>query len=156
MHDVIRFYSVADPYGEFSNFARYPIRLDGEIWRTNEHCFQAMKFEDAIHRAMVRRAKMPEIAARLGRNRSRKIRRDWASARLRVMRRVVLAKFEQHADLRELLLSTGDATLVEHTARDDFWGDGGDGHGANWLGRILMETRAQLRSDEALSDQAAS
>jgi len=56
-----------------------------------------------------------------------------------------VAKFEQHAGLRELLLSTGEAKLVEHTERDDYWGDGGDGSGRNGLGRLLMEVREGMR-----------
>ncbi len=59
------------------------------------------------------------------------------------MRAAVRAKFEQHEDLRALLLSTGNAKLVEHTANDDYWGDGG-GYGKNMLGRILMEVRSEL------------
>jgi ribA/ribD-fused uncharacterized protein len=51
------------------------------------------------------------------------------------MREAVWAKFAQHSDLRRTLLWTGDATIVEHTARDHFWGDGGDGRGRNMLGR---------------------
>jgi len=35
------------------------------------------------------------------------------------MRDGVEAKFRQHEDLRALLLSTGDATLIEHTENDD-------------------------------------
>jgi ribA/ribD-fused uncharacterized protein len=61
------------------------------------------------------------------------------------MRTAVRAKFNQHDNLRELLFSTGDAKLVEHTERDDYWGDGGDGQGKNMLGRILMEVRSELR-----------
>ena len=45
MSDVIKFYSVTDEYGEFSNFARHPIKLSGKVWPTTEHYFQAMKFE---------------------------------------------------------------------------------------------------------------
>jgi predicted NAD-dependent protein-ADP-ribosyltransferase YbiA (DUF1768 family) len=44
-----------------------------------------------------------------------------------------------------VLLGTEDAMLVEHTANDNFWADGGDGGGQNWLGRILMEVREELR-----------
>lgn len=58
------------------------------------------------------------------------------------------AKFSQHKELKELLLSTGDATLVEHTARGRIWGDGGDGSGENRLGRLLMQVREELRSDD--------
>ena len=63
------------------------------------------------------------------------------------MRAAVDAKFRQHAALRELLLATGDAKLVEHTDRDAYWGDGGDGTGRNMLGRILMAIRETLRAE---------
>jgi len=33
----VHFYSTADEYGDFSNFAAYVIRLDGELWPTSEH-----------------------------------------------------------------------------------------------------------------------
>lgn len=145
MPDVIRFYSVSDEYGEFSNFAAYPIALKGERWPTAEHYFQAQKFEDAGEREAVRKAKSPMIAARMGRDRKKKLRRDWESVKVSVMREAVRAKFMQHEDLRDLLLSTGDARLVEHTENDDYWGDGGDGSGKNMLGRILMEIREELR-----------
>lgn len=53
-------------------------------------------------------------------------------------------KFGTHADLKEKLLSTEDARLVEHTTRDSYWGDGG-GKGKNRLGVLLMRLRAELR-----------
>lgn len=62
------------------------------------------------------------------------------------MREALIAKFEQHETLRTLLLSTGDAKLVEHTENDSYWGDGGDGSGRNMLGQLLMEVRQKLSS----------
>ncbi|MCP3099018.1 NADAR family protein [Myxococcus sp. K15C18031901] len=147
--DVITFYSVTDDHGWCSNFAPYPIRLEGRTWPTSEHYFQAKKFEDRRDQEEVRRARTPMLAARLGRDRRRKLRRDWDSIKVSVMREAVHAKFAQHLDLARLLLATGEARLVEHTANDDFWGDGGDGRGANRLGRILMEVRQALRHQEA-------
>ena len=44
------------------------------------------------------------------------------------------------------LLGTGDARIVEHTANDAYWGDGGDGSGKNMLGLILMRVREALRA----------
>jgi ribA/ribD-fused uncharacterized protein len=85
-------------------------------------------------------------AARLGRDRKQKLRLDWESVKVGVMRRAVLAKFTQHEELWALLLSTGEARIVEHTENDDYWGDGGDGSGKNMLGRILVEVREQLRA----------
>lgn len=144
--DPVNFYSVGDDFGQFSNFAPFPINLDGERWPTAEHFFQAQKFDDVIYRQKIRRAGSPMIAATLGRDRKQKIRRDWESVKVGIMGFAVLAKFTQHDELRVLLLSTGDAKIVEHTANDAFWGDGGDGSGKNMLGQILMRVRASLRA----------
>ena len=144
---VINFYRTNEPFGEFSNFAPFPIRLKGKTWRTTEHYFQAQKFAgtDDAHAEAIRKANSPMLAARMGRDRKKKLRRDWESAKVSTMREAVRAKFEQHEQLRELLLSTGDAKLVEHTENDDYWGDGGDGSGRNMLGQILMDVRRELR-----------
>ncbi|OWK40537.1 GTP cyclohydrolase II [Fimbriiglobus ruber] len=57
------------------------------------------------------------------------------------------AKFSQHEEMKAALLGTGDAKLVEHTANDDYWGDGGDGSGKNRLGQLLMRVRDELRAE---------
>ncbi|MCY1008333.1 NADAR family protein [Nannocystis pusilla] len=145
MPDAIEFYLPADPYGELSNFAPFPIKLGGKKWPTSEHYFQAQKFAGTSHEEDIRRAKKPKLAAEMGRDRKRPLRRDWESVKERVMLDALRAKFTQHADLRELLLGTGDARLVEHTANDAYWGDGGDGSGKNRLGQLLMQLRAELR-----------
>lgn len=145
MPDVIEFYSPGDPYGELSNFAPFPIKLGGKRWPTSEHYFQAQKFAGTSHEEDVRRAKKPRLAAEMGRDRKRPLRRDWESVKESVMLAALRAKFTQHDDLRALLLGTGDARLVEHTANDAYWGDGGDGSGKNRLGQILASVREELR-----------
>ena len=145
MSHPIPFYLVSDPYGEFSNFASFGIKLDGKSWPTTEHYFQAQKFSDKKDRDEIRKAKSPHLAAQMGRDRKRKLRKDWEALKLNAMRRALEAKFTQHDELRQLLLSTGTAKLVEHTANDAFWGDGGDGLGKNMLGLLLMELREKLR-----------
>jgi ribA/ribD-fused uncharacterized protein len=147
---MIRFYRANEPYGCFSNFARYPITLADKVWPTSEHWFQAQKFvgtavEEELGEA-IRLEPSPMKAALMGRDRTKPRRADWEAVRDDLMREVVRAKFTQHEDLRRVLLSTGDAVIVEHTAKDDYWGDGGDGSGRNMLGKILMEIRAELRS----------
>ncbi len=94
----------------------------------------------------MRKAKTPRLAARIGRDRKNKLRRDWESVKVQVMTDAVRAKFQQHEDLRELLMSTGEAKLVEHTSNDAYWGDGGDGSGRNMLGVVLMRVRDELSS----------
>lgn len=88
------------------------------------------------------------LSATLGRDRKQKIRRDWESAKDNVMKKAVLAKFSQHDELKALLLSTGDAKLIEHTENDDYWGDGDNGKGKNKLGQILMAVRAELAQQD--------
>lgn len=43
-------------------------------------------------------------------------------------------KFSQNTDLKNKLIATGSKKIVEHTKRDSYWGDGGDGSGKNRLG----------------------
>lgn len=148
MAERILFYRTNEPYGELSNFARYPIELHGKLWPTTEHYFQAQKFANEHDREVIRGASSARLAAEWGRESTRKLRDDWEDVKLAVMYEAVEAKFRQHAELRARLLSTGDAELVEHTELDHFWADGGDGSGRNELGRILMAIRGALR-DEA-------
>ena len=152
MAQVVKFYSTGDEYGCFSNFSAHPVRISGKLWPTTEHFFQAQKFKEVEYREKIRKANSPMIAARMGRDRKKPLRRDWESVKVGVMRDAIRAKFTQHADLREILLSTGDARIVEHTERDSYWGDGGDGSGKNMLGRILMEIRDELK--EASADES--
>ena len=83
---------------------------------------------------------------RLPRQRKRPLRRDWEGVKEQVMLDALRAKFTQHDELKAVLLGTGDAMLVEHTERDSYWGDGGDGSGKNRLGRLLMRVREELRA----------
>ena len=146
MVTVINFYFVDEDFGEFSNFAAYPIELDGQTWPTAEHYFQAQKFAGTDHAEAVRLEPSPMKAAKMGRDRSRPLRPDWEAVKDDIMRTAVEAKFTQHEELRKLLRSTGEATLVEHTKNDTYWGDGGDGTGQNLLGKIMMELRDRASS----------
>ncbi len=143
----ILFYRVSERYGEFSNFSPHPFRLKDRVWPTAEHYFQAQKFPDTPHEEEIRLIKSPMIAARMGRDRKRPLRPRWDLVKEDVMREALYAKFTQNGTLRELLLSTGDAPLVEHTPRDSYWGDGRDGNGQNRLGHLLVELREKLRKD---------
>ena len=134
------------PYGFFSNFDRkHPITINGVEWPSTEHYFQAQKFAGTDHVEAVRKAETPSESASMGRDRNRPLRKDWEQVKDDVMREAVRAKFTQHADMKALLLNTGDSELIEHTINDSYWGDGGDGSGKNMLGKILMEIREELR-----------
>ncbi|KAG6907819.1 hypothetical protein DXG01_007301 [Tephrocybe rancida] len=94
------------------------------------------------------------------------IRPDWLRINIAMMDEVLLHKFQQHPKLRDMLLSTGDAELIEvnlHFQRvlippltlkgqdspiDPFWGNGEDGRGRNELGKALMRLRGKFQRGE--------
>jgi hypothetical protein len=59
-------------------------------------------------------------------------------------------KFNRNPDLRAKLLATADAYLEEgNTWGDQIWGVY-NGQGTNWLGKILMQVRTELRSGRTM------
>ena len=80
----------------------------------------------------------------------------WAQVRGPLMRVALREKFLQNPALREQLLSTGNALLVEAAPRDGVWGahmglsdpnlaDPATWDGKNLLGQTLMDVRSDLR-----------
>lgn len=67
---------------------------------------------------------------------------DWEEKKLEIMTQLTFAKFAQHEDLKEKLLSL-DGPIINNTTDDDIWGVK-DGLGENNLGKCLMTARAAL------------
>ena len=145
---AIYFYRINEvPYGVFSNFSAHPFTRGGQLWPTSEHYFQAQKFVGfSEHQDEIRLAATPMKAAEKGRERHRPLRKDWNAVRDDAMRCALAAKFAAHPELTELLLATGDETLIEKTTNDYYWGCGTEGTGKNRLGELLMELRNELRN----------
>lgn len=159
---MIKFWRVLDKWGEFSNFYRRDVVVDGRKWKSTEHYYQAMKFyPDAtitlgteppslepytitLH-DYIAGLNRPREAADEGRRRDFPMRPDWDEVKDDFMRRALRAKFSE-PDLRDLLLSTGDEIIIEDSPFDYYWGCGRDGSGKNMLGVLLMELREQLRT----------
>ena len=72
------------------------------------------------------------------------IRPDWEEIKDTIMKNVITAKFTQNPKLLKLLRGTKEQQIAEHTSRDKYWGDGGDGSGLNKLGKMLMSIRDEL------------
>ncbi|MBK1650389.1 NADAR family protein [Rhabdochromatium marinum] len=142
----IRFYRANEnPYGAFSNLFPRPIEFDGRIYPTSEHAYQAGKARKPAVREWILNAPTPALAAMAAHGLYVwDVMPDWAQIKFDRMRAVLRAKFDQHADLRALLLSTGNARLVEaatvNNAVNRLWGEV-DGKGENMLGVMLMELR---------------
>ena len=76
---------------------------------------------------------------------SRWRRSDWDTVKDDIMLKALRCKFAQHPDLMKKLWETGDRELIEHTANDSYWADGGGkGRGLNKLGKLLMKVRDEI------------
>ncbi|HEY9599124.1 MAG TPA: NADAR domain-containing protein [Cyanophyceae cyanobacterium] len=149
---TIYFYKLNEPYGCFSNFSPHSIEIEGLVWSTVEHYYQAQKFvgtEDEGLMTLIRNAKTPTEAAALGRDRTRKLRPDWEEVKLQVMWQGVLTKFLKHTDIQAILLDTGEELIVEDSPTDYYWGCGQDQTGQNQLGKILMNVRKEIRQRQS-------
>jgi N-glycosidase YbiA len=138
---VIDSFTTAAGYGFLSNFHPSTIYVNGKSYPTVEHAIQAHKTLDETSHDLIRRAKTPGEAKKLGR--AVLLRPDWEEVKVDLMRDFVRKKFE-NPFLRPLLVATGDAELIEgNTWNDRFWGVC-RGSGLNWLGKILMEIRGEI------------
>ena len=147
--DAITDFEGAD-YGFLSNFHEASFELDGKVWSTVEHAFQAAKCEDAQEAENIRHASTPGKAKKMGR--AAKMREDWDEIKDNAMYEAVYAKFSQNPDLAEALDATGNRILVEGTRwHDNIWGQCWcgckDNTGQNRLGQILMIVRDELRNN---------
>lgn len=142
----IKFLKVREDYGFLSNFWMCDIEWEGKTYPSSEHLYQARKYEgtDPEYMELIRGQGRAWDAAQWGRK-GTNLREDWEHVKVKVMLEVVRAKFDQNLDLAMELLATGDADLIEDRKADSFWGNGGDGSGHNWLGRILVRVRKELR-----------
>ncbi len=150
-----------EPVGKwcFSQWWEAPFEVDGDNYLTAEHYMMAEKarlFADESARQKILESSHPGAAKKLGRTVSGFDETVWREKRFEIVVAGNLAKFEQHADLREFLLGTGQRVLVEASPRDRIWGIGMSENnsdattpsrwrGLNLLGFALMSVREQLR-----------
>lgn len=130
-----------------SNFHPWPVRYKGFIYPTSEHAFQASKAVNIEDVLWIASASTPGIAKSRGRR--VRMRDDWDSIKLSCMLSITRAKFEL-PERRELLLNTSDVPLIEGNYwHDQFWGNcmcsKCPDPGKNYLGKILMHVRKELR-----------
>ena len=128
-------------YRFLSNFYPCMITIEGYCFPSVENAYQAMKtipmngamFEDIT----------PGDAKMLG-NTVGILRDDWEEVKVGIMEELLQKKFFD-ANLRALLLDTGDEELVEaNNCGDTFWGVC-NGEGQNKLGQLLMAIREELK-----------
>jgi ribA/ribD-fused uncharacterized protein len=135
-----------------SNFHPCEVEHQGIIYKSVEHYYIAMKCNNeqmfygrhytiGDFREMIANTVSAAVVKSIGQK--MKVRKDWDEKKLDFMLYGIREKFKD-PELRELLLSTEDASLVEgNNWNDKFWGVS-QGKGLNHLGRILMKVRKEI------------
>lgn len=146
--EVIKFWHQDEDNGFLSNLFDAPIEIDGSVWPTSEHYYQAMKHDDVVVIEKVRRQKKALNSKFVSRKACKRLNR-WPSDehKLSSMRKAIKAKFDQHTVLRGKLLKTAPLNIIEDSTKDSYWGVGEDGNGKNMMGVLLVELREQYISN---------
>ena len=162
-NDIIGFHLVTDPHASFSNWDFSPFTYAGYYYTCVEQYMMAQKvfaghrfdlFEKILRTADP--AEMKRLAGKDSFQEYAQICSFWEKNRKHIVKRGVRAKFQQNAEIREELLSTGTALLCECAGQDRVWGVGisysdpswqdvSNWNGDNLLGVILMGVREELR-----------
>lgn len=133
--------SFSDEYRFLSNFWPARVRLGRLDFPSVENAYQAAKTIKIKERRKFTCCTAVR-AKRLGE--ALKIRSDWDAIKLPIMEKLVRQKFTYSLFLKNKLVNTGNAELIEgNWWNDTFWGVC-RGKGANHLGKILMQVRASL------------
>lgn len=133
-------------YGFLSNMYSAKTTWEGVTYPTSEHAFVASKTDNPFIRARIAAIKQPGEAKVFGR--TVKLCQGWNQNKFQIMYEIILAKFTQNGGLKEKLLATGTAELIEGNTWKDFTWGVCDGQGENHLGKILMRVRKELRKKQ--------
>jgi ribA/ribD-fused uncharacterized protein len=157
---IIPFYSHrSGPYRCFSQFYKASFTIDGVTFNCAEQWMMYNKSimfpgNSDITRAILECSDPTKIKS-YGRSVRGYREEDWNRARYDIVVRGNYAKFTQNSDICDILLETGDATLVEASATDRIWGVGLSidspavynpdlWRGQNLLGKALMDVRTKI------------
>ena len=146
--------------GRYSQWAKFPMRIDGIEYATCEQFMMAEKarmFGDSEAEAAIMATRNPREQKALGRKVKNFDDSQWVANREHVAYRGNFAKFSQNRELRDMLVSSGDKTIAEASPKDSIWGIGmaeDDPYvtdmsrwGLNLLGKAIMRVRDTLRSE---------
>ena len=120
----------------------YPCKIEyeGITYENAATLFYALKCND---KGMIR--KMARLSPNKARQKVAALKNeDWEANKAYYLRLANSLKFESNPDLKEKLLKTEDAELINEVTHMDNWiGVRSDGSGQNALGKTLMELRRE-------------
>jgi len=137
-------------YRFLSNFYPAPIMdKTGIVYPTAEHAYQAQKTLIDSVRIQISALPTPGDAKRYWKAHKDEIRKDWDDVKIQSMALVLWHKFNQHPELADRLIHTGDMALIEYNNWHDlYWGVCTCAihrkMGKNTLGTLLAHIRSML------------
>lgn len=148
---------VKEESGWLSCMSAYPVTYQGKQYRTCEALFQAQRFTNypEIQKEIIE-CKSPMGAKMIARKNREKLNRgtkwDEAPSDIPLMKKCLKLKLEQHPELKDKLIATGNADIIEDCTTHDresarFWGavkKDGKWVGENVFGKIWMDIREEL------------
>jgi ribA/ribD-fused uncharacterized protein len=142
-------------YIYFSPYTAHAIEIDRVEYPTLEHAYQCQRYTDPKIIEEIRTAASPvkawEVSSKYKYLQTPEFKSE--EHKLGVMNKLMRLKTEQHEEIRQALLDSGDLKIVKHIVTyppgDGFWDDGEDGNGLNHIGRLWMEIRAELKSNQS-------
>ena len=162
---VVCFYHEYEENGCFSNWYPSSFEYAGRHYNCVEQYMMYQKvlmFHQYDLAEKILASNNPSEIKRLGRTRFPEFNSDvWDRTSYAIVKRGVRAKFEQNKDILQVLLNTQDNILAECSLMDKKCGIGvaidnpdcnepSKWNGKNYLGRILMEVRDELRRLSAM------
>eukprot|EP01006_Ploeotia_vitrea_P001164 TRINITY_DN104322_c0_g1_i1.p1 TRINITY_DN104322_c0_g1~~TRINITY_DN104322_c0_g1_i1.p1 ORF type:complete len:571 (-),score=9.02 TRINITY_DN104322_c0_g1_i1:66-1565(-) len=140
--NIVVFHNEGDvPFGCFSMYAPFSVFVESREYPTCEHYYQASKFTGTPYEDKIRSMTSPEAAIAVAHERADRMRPDWDEVKDNVLERALYAKFTQHQCLKEVLLHTGNAKIVQKEPQGD---DKAEDLVLNRLGRALEKVRRQI------------
>ncbi|KAG6872718.1 hypothetical protein C0995_007285 [Termitomyces sp. Mi166 len=154
LHDKPIYFNQDTEYAPFLNHSPHSVSYERVRYPTATHLIEAMKFlpEDKHNRGiaeLIRKCVDLADVYRLSHEHREAQNEENGELYMEKMERVMYLKFNQHGELANLLLRTGEAPLVYDDPSDSFWGIGeSNGEpGQNELGHMLECIRARLRHE---------
>lgn len=148
---------VKNDSGWLSCMSPHPVTHEGTTYRTCEALFQSLRFKGYPDiQKEIQEQKSPMAAKMIARKNREKLNRgplwDEDPSDMPLMKEVLLVKLEQYPELKDKLLATGNAAIIEDCTTHDresarFWGmvfKDGQWIGKNVFGNLWMEIRNKL------------
>ena len=143
VYDINKYITDVFPLENFSAFGFY---MDGIYFKTGEHAFQFLKFNDSDICDEILNCSNPYDARNIGRKYKSERISNWNEVKYELLEKVFRLKMEQNPIVRDCLLNILDYTICEYCVDEDTeWGLDSNNNGENRLGKAWMKVREELK-----------